>query len=506
MKYTSEEIEKLLAPASKEQLAKLSRNDLIELLLCEQKMRVEAYKKLEERFEIEGKFIILKKRVFGASSEKSNKTKNKKEPRQSSRNGGAKDRKLKPSERYPNAEIEDFDVVMEGDVSCERCGAEMKDSGLKEVTEQIKVIPKKYIIERHHHVAYKCTCCENLLTTPRVPRIKPGSTYSDSMIIDVAMSKYCDLLPIERYAAMASREGFMGLPPHSLIELTHYLAEFLTPIVDKIKHEIQSQDILYADETPHRMMEQEEKKSWYLWGFSSRQAAYFECRSSRSGDIASEFLKQSNCLYLVSDAYAGYSKGIRLANEKREESNKIVEVFCNAHARRKFKDIEEDKNAQFFIWCYRKIYHLQSKNTDLHWQQIYFSAMRMKAKNLQKTYPTRSTLWGACEYFLKYYNGLTLFLKNRDLPLDNNSQERLLRSPVIGRKTWHGTHSVLGGITASKLFTVVESCKLNKINPRTYVLEMVKRMHKKQEIFTPSQARKDFPQIFSQGSPPQKID
>ena len=47
-------------------------------------------------------------------------------------------------------------------------------------------------------------------------------------------------------------------------------------------------------------------------------------------------------------------------------------------------------------------------------------------------------------YFLENYDGLTLFLKNPSLPIDNNQQERLLRNPVVGRKTWYGTHSKRG--------------------------------------------------------------
>ena len=51
---------------------------------------------------------------------------------------------------------------------------------------------------------------------------------------------------------------------------------------------------------------------------------------------------------------------------------------------------------------------------------------------------------------------------------DNNAQERLLRSPVVGRKTWYGTHSERGAKTAAVLFTLVETCKLNQVNPREY--------------------------------------
>lgn len=72
-----------------------------------------------------------------------------------------------------------------------------------------------------------------------------------------------------------------------------------------------------------------------------------------------------------------------------------------------------------------------------------------------------------------------------DVPIDNNSQERLMRSPVIGRKTWYGTHSKRGATTNAILFSLVESCKLNKINPREYFREIVHSAHESRGFFTP---------------------
>ena len=62
-----------------------------------------------------------------------------------------------------------------------------------------------------------------------------------------------------------------------------------------------------------------------------------------------------------------------------------------------------------------------------------------------------------------------------------------MRSPVIGKKTWYGTHSKRGAKTSSILFSLVESCKLNKVNPRDYFKEIVLSIHQNQKIFTPSE-------------------
>lgn len=106
---------------------------------------------------------------------------------------------------------------------------------------------------------------------------------------------------------------------------------------------------------------------------------------------------------------------------------------------------------------------------------------------LKSSYSSKSSLIKAVDYFIRNFCELTLFLKFEDLPIDNNSQERLMRNPVIGRKTWYGTHSKRGAETNAVLFSIVESCKINKVNPRDYFKDIVHAIHKKRSIFTPNE-------------------
>ena len=158
---------------------------------------------------------------------------------------------------------------------------------------------------------------------------------------------------------MAARQGFPGLPPQSMIELTHYLADFLRPVYELIKKEVQASRVLHADETPHKMLEGSPRKNWYLWGFSNATACYFECHDSHSGDIATNFLNESSCEILISDIYAGYNKALRQANKIRKAEGRvaILPAFCNAHARRKLRDLPGISGEKYTRY-YGKIYHL----------------------------------------------------------------------------------------------------------------------------------------------------
>lgn len=484
-------------PADK--LNSLSKEELIILLKGERslnkqlnnhidKLHAKYLASEQKSFLLEDQAIIIKHKMFGKSSEKSDK----KSPENKS-NKKLKKRVLLPSERYPNLDIIEKRVELDKLPTCPCCSFEMQDSGLTEDSEYLTVIPRRYFVVKQLRAKYRCkNCQEALVTTPAIPRIKSGSSYSDEMIIDVALSKYCDLIPVERYVQMAARGGVSGLPANSLIEGTHNLAEFLNPVYEKIKLEVMRSKILHADETPHRMLEGDDKSNWYLWGFSTDKASYFEAHDTRSGTVAGDIIKESQCEYLISDVFSGYAKAVTDSNIYRLENNlaEIKNVYCNAHARRKFKDASMSfpKESRLFLWCFEKIYRLEKLKDFKYrrrWQKAYFKLMERSGLRLRSSYSSKSSLIKAVNYLINNFVELTLFLNFNNIPIDNNAQERLMRNPVIGRKTWHGTHSKKGAETNAVMFSIVESCKLNKVNPREYFKDVVHTIHEKKTPHTP---------------------
>jgi transposase len=497
-----------------------TKRDLVGLLRGEQSIRMQMQEEndrlkaekqaLEEQvLEIEGQYVRIKNKIFGKSSERSPPPNDK--PSDGGGNPEAKKKNSRkdsdtptprlPSERYPNVEVMEKELKLETLPECRSCGLEMSESGMSEVSEYIHVTPKKYTIIRQVRLKYRCQCHGDIQTTPGLPRIKHGSAYSDEMIIDIAASKYCDLIPIERYCAMASRQGFEGLPPNSLIEATHNLADFVSGAVEKVKQEILTLEVLFADETTHRMLEGDPKSNWYLWGFSGNKSTYFECHDTRSGHVASNILLASQCKVLLSDVFSGYRRAVRDTNKDRENLglDPVENAYCNAHARRKFKEASEKfyKATRFYMEQYRKIYHLEAEAKDKplserlaqreKMMKPLFEEIKNRAESEINSFSSKSWMFKALNYFIKNYEGLTLFLSHPGVPIDNNAQERSLRNPVIGRKTWYGTHSRRGAETAAKLFTLIESCKLNKVNPRQYLQQLVASMHTGDPPFSPKE-------------------
>ncbi len=405
-----------------------------------------------------------------------------------------------PSQKYLDLPIEEEFISPPTPPACPCCQHEMAPSGLYDVSEKLEVTPKKYFIKKVSRVKFNCTKCHgHMANTPALPSIVPTSNYGDSLIIDVALSKFCSLIPIERYAEIARQQGLGGeIPAQSLIGLTHHLANFLELIYQKIKQEVLDARVLMADETPHKMLEGDKNRNWFLWGFFSSHSCYFEAHDTRSGDKAIDFLKDSKAEYLLTDGYQGYAKALK--HYREAEGRVIQEAHCNAHAFRYFEEaaLTWKDEAEPFLKIYGKIYGLERDRKLLgsdssmedhlklrshmmgHFEELKKECLEKKDQVMSKSH-----LEKAINYFLGHFEGLTRCTRFIEIPLDNNLAEREFRAYVVGRKTWIGTHSKRGALTASILFTLVHSCKLSGVNPYHYFPWVVGRLHGGEDPLTP---------------------
>ena len=301
-------------------------------------------------------------------------------------------------------------------------------------------------------------------------------------------------------------DAWCGAPhlSHTLVlEAQKRAADFLLPAYQLIKQAVAAAPILHADETPHFMLERSESKYWYTWGFSSTTHAYFEIHNTRSGEVAARFFADAQCEYVMTDVFSGYKKALREANTLRCQVNRpaITGLFCNAHALRKFKDCApHDALAADIYELYQKIFQLQEGLKNLanpldcslqrEKQMALFQKIHQRCKDGLEGTSEKSALGKAIHYFLGNYEGFTQFLSDLSLPIDNNAQERLFRQLVVGRKTWIGTHSERGAETTAVLFTIFQTCRMNGVNPRDYLWEYTKAIHKGDPPFTPYDFKK----------------
>ena len=266
---TQQEI--LLADIPMDKLDMLTREELVILLRGERSIRVQMQGYISEvesinellkqkSFSFNEELITIKNKLFGKSSERSLKN-----PANERIRIKSKDKRvLLPSERYPDAALIEKHITLDNPPNCSCCGAQTVDNGLTEESEYLTKVPAKFFVVVQVRHKYACRRCHGeIKTAPVLPRITPGGSYSDEMIIQTAVNKYCDLIPIERQVKIAVRSGLKGLPPQSLIEGTHQLADFLREVYLKLKTEVLASRWLHADETPHRMLEGDIRSGWY---------------------------------------------------------------------------------------------------------------------------------------------------------------------------------------------------------------------------------------------------
>ena len=68
----------------------------------------------------------------------------------------------------------------------------------------------------------------------------------------------------------------------------------------------------------------------------------------------------------------------------------------------------------------------------------------------------------------RHWPGLTVFVDQPEVAMDNNAAERALRNPVVGRKNYYGSGSRWSAQLAASLFSIFATLRLNGLNPRLW--------------------------------------
>ena len=82
----------------------------------------------------------------------------------------------------------------------------------------------------------------------------------------------------------------------------------------------------------------------------------------------------------------------------------------------------------------------------------------------------------ALRYALRHWPGLVLFLEDGRLELETNTVERALRPIALGRKNYLFVGSTGGGRSAAIAYTLIETAKLNGIDPQAWLTDVLSRI------------------------------
>lgn len=370
----------------------------------------------------------------------------------------------------------------ENDRSCQACGGVLVPMGEQfEESEEITVIERQFVKTVHKRQKYRCSCNGCVITAPGPDRLIPGGRYSIDFAIEVVVAKYLDHLPLERQVRTMAREG-LEVTSQTLWDQLWAAAQHLRPAYEAIREHIVRSAILHADETHWPILNkkglEESSNRWWVWNLTSTDATYYEIHPSRSANAAQSLVGDWRGTAMV-DGYGAYSALAR-------GSPGITLAHCWAHVRRKFIDIESSfpKEAKEIVSLIGELYGVERDCAAGPGQDAGERLERLRALRATRSKETlrkildwigaqralpQSGLGRAIAYMKDLWTGLTRFVDDPAIPLDNNAAERALRGVVIGRKNHYGSKSRRGTEVAALFYTLMETAKLQGVDPKAYL-------------------------------------
>jgi transposase len=366
---------------------------------------------------------------------------------------------------------------------CPGCGQPLLRLSDTEDSEQIEIEVCAYrrVIHRRRYQR-TCTCDgTKTLTAPLPPKLIPKGLYGISVWVEILLDKYFSYRPTERLLASLGLLG-LDLAPGTVTDGLQRLEVLLRPIDEALKERNPRGDLHQGDETRWRVfiaLEGKEGYGWWLWVVLGPDTVIYLLDASRSHTVPEGHFRAESRGVMVVDRYAAY-KAMSWVKD-----GVLVLAFCWSHVRRDFirvgKGWPELKTwALEWLRRIRVLYRLNDRRLAVPKDAAAFgeadgclrqAVAEMKAE--RETELAQADLATPCRKALEslqaHWEGLTRFVDDPRIPMDNNASERRARGPAVARKNFYGSGSLWSGQLAAALFSIFATLSLWKINPRRWL-------------------------------------
>jgi len=454
---------------------------------------VERNKKLQEGLDqANAEIHKLKADLFGRKSEKQSSTdrSNHLDDPQDQKSANKKKRGQQPDRPGPARRDyshlptrEKFVDLLPEECICGRCGKPLADLGETEDSEQVEV---EFIVYRRRirRRRYRKTCnCpgQQTVTAPKPPKLIPKGRYGISLWVHLLLEKFHAGRPIQRTIEQLRLHG-LPLAAGTITDGLKRIEPLLQPIYTALRERNVQSDFHHADETRWLVFVEKQGKNsyrWWLWVFAGEDSVVYVLDPSRSHEVPEGHFPVDAQGVLIVDRYSAYKA------MKQVQVGKLILVFCWAHVRRDFvrvgKGYPELKEwALTWLRQIRELYRLhrerrQHKSPSPEYAQVdatlrqHVAAMCQQRDAELADQKLREPCRKVLTSLMEHWSGLTVFLDDLRIPLDNNFAERLMRNPALGRKNYYGSGAEWAGRLATMMFSILATLKLWKINPRLWL-------------------------------------
>ncbi len=365
---------------------------------------------------------------------------------------------------------------------CPKCGGELRSIG-DAVAHRWDWVPGHFEVLEVHRPKCVCPRCpdQGVLTAPEpISFALPKGTAGNGLLARVLIDKFADNIPLNRQVARFEREG-LDLDVSTLCGWVRGGAEFFRPLVEAMHAAMLTRPWLQADATGLPVLDGNagEAKRGHLWAYSDTEHVVYDFTETKKAKEPAAFLAGFTGVLLVDGASDFNTAALGPG---------VVRAGCWSHARRYFYDARETSPV-LADEALTKIGVLFEVEREIAGAPLEVRARfrrersapalddihRWLLDHVHKVRP-RSPIGQAVQYTLNQWERLVVFVDHPEVPAHNNSSERNLRNPVIGRKNWLFAGSEGGARSAAVLFSIVGSCRLHGIDPWAYMAEVLGRL------------------------------
>jgi transposase len=365
--------------------------------------------------------------------------------------------------------------------TCHKPYSEFPDTDDSSIIEYEAWLSKR-IIKRKRY-ATRCSCsAHSIITAPPAPKLYQKTSIGTTLWVHLLIQKMLHGMPTNRILKDLALKG-LGLSAGTATGGFKVIESLMRPLYEDLKQQCRGEQLWNADETSWHVYEDENgtrsSKKWWLWVIAGQRSVVYILDKTRSGAVPEEFFGGSQGT-LVSDRYSAY----------KSLSNRIGKAWCWVHVRRDFLKVFEGVSklrnwarqwlldiAELFVLNHKRFKLWTEKQT---YGKIWFAAnMELSdyLDQMQKNWTTQlrtashSQQTTILNSLKRHWKGLTLFLENPCIPLDNNRAERLLRGCVVQRKNSYGNGIEWAGELSAMSFSLIQTWLINGLDPERLLLE-----------------------------------
>jgi transposase len=388
-----------------------------------------------------------------------------------------------------------YEVVVDPESKvCPCCGGALHVIG-EDVSEQLEVVPAVLRVQRVRRPRYGCRFCEGAVVQAKaLPRLVENGMATTALVTSIVVAKFAWHLPLNRQTHMFRGHG-IALDRSTLVDWVIRAAWWLRPLYTLLTDRVLATSKVFCDDTPMPVLDRRRRRTRTarFWSYATDDRPWqgpappivvYIFAEDRRGRHVHEHLTGFSGVLQV-DGYTGYDE---LAKPGRP-GGAITLAYCLAHARRQFFEVYRKSKSSVAAEALRRIgtvYRIEERVRGLTAaervvvRQAETKLILEEFKSwLMQRLPeesAKSDLAKAIKYTLNHWDGLTVFLTDGRVEVDNNTVERTIRSIALGRRNALFAGSTRGAEAWAILASIINTAKLHELDPQTYLTDVLEKI------------------------------